>query len=211
MSRIIKIELNKSKKKVILHFDDSTSLIVGYTTANRNSLHTGMDISSEQKKEMVHANELQGCLEKAIRLLAYRPRSELEIKQYLYKHGYRNNTIDETMEKLKSQDLVNDEDFASYWRDNRLSLNPKSRRMLKYELKSKGITGELVENTLSTVDDLTAAYNAGFKKARILPTDNYTEFIKRVSDHLKWRGFDFEVISTVAKQLWHDMQKVGII
>ena len=206
MSRITAIQLNKSKKRVNVFFDSASSLTVNKSVVEEMGLRKGMDISDEQTKELMHADQFHRCLEAAVRYMAYRPRSEMELRQRLYQRGFRDNIIIPVLAKLKSQDIIDDEAFATYWRDIRQTTSPRSQRMLKYELQKKGITSDLVDKTIGDIDDVAAAYKVGLKKARLLSSTNYTDFVKRLSNYLKWRGFDFEVISVVSKRLWQEKQ-----
>jgi len=206
MSRITAIQLNKSKKRVNVLFDDASSLTVNKSVVEEMGLRKGMDISGEQTKELMHADQFNRCLEAAVRYLAYRPRSEMELRQRLYRRGFRDNIIKPVLDKLKSQDIIDDKAFVTYWREIRQTTNPRSRRMLKYELQKKGITSDLVDKTIGDIDDVATAYKVGLKKARLLSSTNYTDFVKRLSNYLKWRGFDFEVIAVVSKRLWQEKQ-----
>jgi len=206
MSKITAIQLNKSKKRVNVIFADASSVTVSKSVVEEMGLRKGMDVSSEQTKELTQADQFHRCLEAAVRYLAYRPRSEMELRQRLYRRGFRDDIIKPVLDKLKSQGIIDDETFAAYWRESRQTTNPRSRRMLKYELQKKGITSELVDKTIGDIDDVAAAYKLGLKKARLISSTSYTDFIKRLSNYLKWRGFDFEVIAAVSKRLWQEKQ-----
>ena len=102
--------------------------------------------------------------------------------------------------------MINDIAFAQYWKDNRLSFNPKSQRLIKRELKQKGIAIETADEAVRDLDDEANAYKAGLKKARVLAASEYNEFRSRLSSYLRWRGFSYEVIDHVSARLWQEQQ-----
>jgi regulatory protein len=206
MSKITAIQLNKSRKRVNVFFDNSSIITINKSVVEEMGLRKGMDVSCDKIKELTQANQFHSCLEIAVRYVAYRTRSELELRQRLYRRGFQNDTIKLVLDKLKNQGIIDDEMFAVYWRESRLATNPKSRRLLKYELQKKGIASELADKAVGDMDDIAAAYKAGLKKARILTASNYPEFTRRLSNYLKWRGFNFEVIDVVSKRLWQEKQ-----
>lgn len=53
--------------------------------------------------------------------------------------------IDKVISKLKEKKFINDEEFAKLWIESRNRSKPRSLRLIKLELKQKGISEEIVE------------------------------------------------------------------
>jgi regulatory protein len=206
MGKITALQLSKSKKRVSVFLSDSSSFIIDRNVAEEVGLRKGLDLSIDQVKELLESDLYHRCFDAAVHLLAYRPRSELEMKQRLYKRGFRDDIASKTLLRLREQNLINDEAFAQYWKDTRLSFNPRSRRLIKYELMRKGIPSETADEATSDLDDTAAAYKAGLKKARLISSMDYGEFRRRLSNYLKWRGFSYEIIDNVSERLWQEKQ-----
>lgn len=206
MGEIIAFQLNKSKKRISVFLSDSSSFIIGREVAEQAGLCKGLDLSMRQLKELLESDLYHRCFDYAVRLLAYRPRSELEMKQRLCKRGFQEDVVRKVLLRLRAQNLINDFDFAQYWKDSRLSSNPRSRRSIKCELIRKGIPSETADEATSTLDDTAIAYKAGLKKARLISSMDYDEFRRRLSNYLKWRGFTYEVIDNVSERLWQEKQ-----
>ena len=98
---------------------------------------------------MADSNSLQDCLNAAYHYLSYRPRSEGEIRQWLHRRGFANEVAEKTMIKLREQNLSDDFAFARFWKENRLSFKPKSKRLIKKELRDKKVTAEIIEQVTS--------------------------------------------------------------
>lgn len=86
---------------------------------------------------------------KALRYLHIRSRSEKEMREYLRKKikpNVDNNLIDLIIQKLKGQKFLSDEEFARMWIRSRTEFKPKGWRLIKLELKQKGISEKIIKN-----------------------------------------------------------------
>jgi regulatory protein len=146
----------------------------------------------------------QHCLNAAIRFLRYRPRSEFEVRERLRHRGYDSQSIDATMATLKEKGLIDDQAFARFWADNRDAFSPRSQRLVKIELRRKGIAGDIIDQIVAPSDDMEGVYRAAQKKARSLPRTDYQSFRRRLGDYLRRRGFGYGVIEKVVQQAWQE-------
>ena len=106
---------------------------------------------------------------------------------------------------LKQQKLIDDSAFAQYWRDNRLFFNPRSKNIIKLELRQKGIDYETIGEIIDELDDDESAYKIGIKKARLLKNVSHDEFNSRMYDHLRRRGFNYDVINRATNRIWCEL------
>jgi regulatory protein len=204
VAKIIALQLNKPQKRVTVLLDDASSFVIDKLVAEDAGLKKGLELSAKQLKSLMEADLYRRCLEAALRFLAYRPRSEKEVKQSLRRRGFGDGITSKVLAKLGEQNLLNDKAFAQFWTHSRLSSNPKSRRLIKYELLGKGISREAAEQATSDIDDAANAYKAGLKKARLMSSLDYSEFRRRIASYLKWRGFSYDVVDSVSERLWQE-------
>lgn len=202
MPRIKSVKSNKSGRKINISIDDDSTITLDKEVILKAGLRTGQEIDEKQINKLKEADLAQRCLNAAKRFIGYRPRSESEVIARLHKQGYERVLIESIIQKLREANLINDLDFAKFWRDNRLSVNPKSKNLLKYELRRKGIQPEIAEEALSDTDDEVAASKAAEKKARSLKGREYAEFHDKLTNYLKWRGFNYEIIERVCENMW---------
>lgn len=144
---------------------------------------------------------------KTLHFLSYRPRSEKEIRNYLSKKTKKALPADrqeklknKVFAKLREQNLINDEEFAEWWIDQRMSFKPKGKIALKKELLQKGIDREIVERKLSTVNNQQLAILAKkIAKKKIILYENlpYLKKKKRLINFLARRGFNWQQIHLV--------------
>ena len=89
------------------------------------------------------------------------------------------------------------------WVENRNEFHPRSQRMVRFELKGKGIAEELIDNALQgSADDEDLANRAAIQYARRLTTLNWLDFRKRLSAFLARRGFSYGTIAPVVRSTW---------
>jgi len=147
---------------------------------------------------------LQRCLEAAYRYLSYRPRSESEIRERLQRRGFDAETIGAAIGQLGEQNLLNDGDFAQFWKENRESFSPRSQWLTGLELKRKGVTNDVIEQVVAGMDDGENAYRAALQKARRGAPTDYQSFRRRLGDYLRRRGFNYEVIGHTVEKVWQE-------
>ena len=153
---------------------------------------------------MTDSNSLQDCLDAAYYYLSYRPRSEGEIRQWLHKRGFPDEVSETAIVKLGEQKLSDDFAFAQFWKENRLSFRPKSKRLLKKELRDKKVAAEIIEQVTQDMDDEEIAYKLGSGRLPSLAHLDYPGFYRRLSSYLAYRGFSYEVIKHTVSLLWQE-------
>jgi regulatory protein len=150
---------------------------------------------------------LHDCLDAAYYYLSYRPRSEGEIRHWLRKRGFANEVTEEAIAKLREQSLTDDLAFAQFWRDNRLSFRPKSKRLIERELRDRKVASEIIEQVTSDIDDDKIAYKLGSCRLPSLAHLDYPNFRRRLSSYLAYRGFSYEVIRDTVARLWREREQ----
>jgi regulatory protein len=144
------------------------------------------------------------CLKAAYRLLGYRQRSEIELRNKLSTR-FTKAAIDTVIERLRDKHMVDDTAFAQYWRERRETLNPRSRRMVCIELRQKGIDKEVISKVLCSYNDEENAYRAAKKKANLLSKEGCDNFRRKMSSFLMRRGFNYEITKQTVDRLWREL------
>ena len=155
---------------------------------------------------MTDSNSSQDCLNTAYHYLSYRPRSEGEIRQWLHRRGFANEVAEKAIVKLRDQNLTDDFAFAQFWKENRLSFRPKSKRLIKKELRDKKVAAEIIEQVTKDIDDEEIAYKLGSSRMPALAHLDYPDFYRRLSSYLAYRGFSYEVIKHAAALVWQERE-----
>lgn len=142
----------------------------------------------------------------ALRLLAYRARSEAEVRRRLSRR-YPLDVIEKVIESLRGTGHLNDESFSRFWAQNRAQHRPRSRRLVRQELLRLGVSRNTVREALEGFDEESNAYHAGRKVAQKLAakSDSEGKFRQRLGEYLKRRGFDHAITAETVNQLCREL------
>ena len=135
----------------------------------------------------------------AFRLLGYRARSKGELRQKLLEKGFSQEIILHLQDFLEEYGLVNDVTFAQSWIRNRCNLKPMGKNRLKQELQSKGITGDIIAQELTALNEereYELAHNLAQKKL-----SRGVSKLEKIAPFLERRGFSYQVIRRVMVSL----------
>ena len=206
MKRVTAIgEGKRRKRRVNIFLDDKFAFSLEAGVAVKEGIKVGQQLSEGDIEALTAAEQTQRCLNAALRYLTYRPRSEAELRERLQRRGFDIDPIEATLANLKEQKLVNDLAFAQFWKENRQSFSPRSRWLVRHELKQKGVADEVIERVVADVDEAESAYRAAMTKAHSLPATDYEGFRKRLGEYLKRRGFGYGVIKNTLKKVWEEV------
>ena len=93
----------------------------------------------------------------ALRYLGYRPRSEAEVRQHLRRQGCTPALADSIIERLRSLNYLNDENFALHWALGRAQARSYGPRRIEQELRHKGVglplIGRAIRQAFDEVDE----------------------------------------------------------
>jgi regulatory protein len=115
------------------------------------------------RRSRVPANPLD-CHERALRLLAVRPRARRELEVRLLRAGFQQDEVREELERLEAVGLVDDEAFARQVVEHELTVRRSGRRAVSGRLAGKGVARGTIERAL---EDLGAG-GPGDEEARAL-------------------------------------------
>ena len=128
----------------------------------------------------------------SLRFLSFRPRSEKEIRDNLKKKKALPLVIEKIINKLKDKNFLNDEEFTKWWVEQRTKFQPKSLRVIKIELKQKGISQDLIGSIIQ--NDLERAKELVRKKLPRYQNLDKNKLYQKLGGFLARRGFDYETI-----------------
>ena len=134
-------------------------------------------------------------MEYAMKHLAIKDRTVSEMKAYLDGKDFGEADVDATVARLLELGMLNDARYAQRFVETRTASKPISRRHLRDQLKSHGLSDADVEAALETVEDENEAENARavadkfMRQFRDLAPEKRRE---RVLSRLIARGFSYD-------------------
>jgi regulatory protein len=156
---------------------------------------------NEQRERFVKDAERsrERSMNRAVKLLAAKPRSVAELRERLLEKLWTNDAIvDGVIEKLKEYKYLDDEQFARDLAVSKLRQKPQGKRRLQQAMSQKKLDREIVENAIRSAfekhpeEELIDA--AIEKRIRLKGVPETREDEKKFYDHLMRLGFGYGLI-----------------
>ena len=192
----------RNRERVNLYLDGKFAF--GVAAASAGNLQTGQKLTDEGISALQEADAVEAAHAKALRFLSYRPRSEAEMVRYLEGKGLGEADLAAVMERLKRSGWVDDHTFAQTWVEYREVFHPRGRRALAAELRQKGVPTESIQGAIGQVNEEATATRAAQGRVRRLKNLPWPEFRNRLSGYLARRGFGYEVIAPIVREMWQE-------
>ena len=109
--------------------------------------------------------------------------------------------IQEVVSRLESQNYINDQDFARYFIENRHQNKGISMKRLIQELKTKGISNEIIEQTLVDSDSGDLVRNEEVEIEKMIKKQlRKTSDRQKIIAYLARQGFSYDLIKAKLDQ-----------
>jgi regulatory protein len=189
----------KNKNRVSVYLGGEYGFSLGFLVAA--PLGRGDTLSDQEIEELLTRDAEETAYDRTLKYLAYRPRSSAEVVRYLSQKGVAPKVRDLVLDRLRGAGLVDDNAFAQFWVENRESFRPQGRRLLRQELRQKGISEGLIDEVLSGVEEDRSAYAAAVQRAVRYAHLEDEAFREKMYGYLRRRGFDYEVVAETTARL----------
>lgn len=138
-------------------------------------------------------------MNRAVKLLAAKPRSVGELRERLLEKNWTNEAIvDRVIEKLSEYKYLDDRQFASDLAVSKLRQKPQGKRRLLQALSQKKLSKENVDSAIQTafekLPEADLIDRAIEKRLRLKGKPETLEEKKKFFDHLMRQGFDYGLI-----------------
>ena len=147
--------------------------------------------------------ELAKAKSTVFRLFKFRPRSEREIIDKLKGKKLSNETITAAIAHFEKLDYINDRRFAKMWAASRLARNGINR--IRLELKQKGITEEIIQETIGNIpedySEIETVLTVAKKQLRKYERLDSEKQKRRLYEYLVRRGFRQNTAQKALRQL----------
>jgi regulatory protein len=152
------------------------------------------------------AEVLRRTFERAVKLLAAKPRSVAELRERLLRGKNTNQEVVETViARLREYGYLNDERFAFSYASYKVKQRPVGRRRLERDLKFKkvdsGVANDALEMVYAQTPEEQLIDQAIEKRLRIRGKPKNRAEAKSLFDHLLRQGFEFELVGEKIRSL----------
>jgi regulatory protein len=190
------------RQRVHVHLDGSYAFSLAGILAAR--LRIGQELTDEGIQALEREDAVEGAYQKALGLIRRRPRAERELRRRFEQNRLPVAIQDAVIDRLRRSGLIDDRGFAEAWVENRSAFRPRAARMLRFELRQKGVPGAAIEAALEGYDEEGAATEAARKASRRFSHLSEVDYRRRLTQYLARRGFDHATISPVVERMWRE-------
>jgi len=194
---ITKIERQKhDEKRYSVFIDGEFAFGMSGVDILYNHLEEGDEISADELRKLYDGVLFDRARDKATRFLAYRARSEKEVRDKLDGEGYPDEVIDRVVELLQGYGYIDDRKFAEAFVEDKICHAGCGKARLARELREKGIESEIIDEVLENTDtdEVALALAHLQKKTRGVREMDFAER-QRYIGYLQRRGFTWDVVS----------------
>jgi regulatory protein len=189
----------KNKERVNVYLDGEYAFSLSLIDAAR--LRKGQPLAEADISALQGQDEIGKAVDRAARFLAYRPRSEQEVRRNLKEKDTPSEVTDAAIERLRTMGYLDDAAFARYWVQNRNEFKPLSPKALRYELRQKGVPTDIIDETLDSLETGDLAYRAALGRVNKLRRSDKRLFRQKLATFLQQRGFNYTTIREVVERL----------
>ena len=144
-------------------------------------------------------------MKRAASFCAESERSVAEVERKLRKWSVDDDDIDSIIDRLKSEDFLNEERYCKAYINDRFRLNHWGKVKIRYELGKRDVDRQYIDAALADIDD--DEYTEVLRKLiddklrTIKDTDVYSAKVKTLGYALR-RGFESDIVSKILKDVF---------
>lgn len=205
MAKITKIEIQKrNKERVNLFLDGEYAFSLSLELMYKEGLKVNQEVDINILKALAKKESYIRCKESALRIIERNYKTEKEVRDKLKLKGYEEDDIDSSIEFLKNYNFLNDYNYTKAFIKDKINIQGSQK--IKYNLIKKGISKEIVQEQLSSIDkddEKITALNLAKKKLNIIKKSENDEYkiSGKLYRFLISKGYGYDVVKEVVKEV----------
>ncbi len=181
----------KDKRRCNVYVDGRFCCGLTLEAVMKNRLKVGQTVTTERLEEIQLESEKNTAFDKALTHLSATRKTEKQIRDYLQKKGYLPVVVEYVMEKLRSYNFLNDGEYAESYVE--FSSKRKGGRLIRMELKGKGVAEEEIDAALNELDSDTELQTAkGILQKYMRGKTADVSTLQKAFRYLMGKGFEYE-------------------
>ncbi len=198
----MKLSIKKGKSdKIHIYVDDEYRATVDSDYWYSEKYRNLNEISEEELTELLDAVSFRRAYNKGLDLLSRRPYGVKELIKKLCEKGHEKASSEKACERLVELGLLNDKEYARILANDLIERKKYSIKRVKQEILFRGISKEIVENIVDSLDnDAENRIILVIKKKYINKLDD-EKGRKRAIDGLMRLGYSYSEIKSALKTL----------
>ena len=194
-------KLKNNKYKI---FFDNESIITYDNVIIENDLLFKKSIDQEAYNKILIDTEFYTIYNLTLNSIMRKRKSENEVRKFLSKYNIENRKKEDIIKKLKSINLINDEDYCKAYINDQIYISKKGINRIKKELVNKKISEETINNSIQDIDK-TVIYD-NLKKTimkKIKQNNKYSKnYIKhKIANEMINNGYEKSDIFSILEEI----------
>jgi regulatory protein len=198
-------EQKRNPRRRNVHLDGKFAFVCSANVVVKFRLHEGMVLTDEQVEGIREGQDRQKCFDKAMKFLARRLHSRMELQRKLMRQEYAATMIEGVLDDLVRLGYVDDARFAKSKALVAAERKQQGRRRAQVELMKTGVSRVVADRALEEVyepwDSMAVARRVAEKHAGRLRKLEPVVARRRLAGMLLRRGFEYEEIGTVIDEV----------
>lgn len=197
----------KAPGRVSVFIDGRFAFGVNRDVVLEFGLKKGLELSEELQLRILDRESEFRARSTALNFIAYRTRTEEEIRRRLARSEFREGVIDSVVEFLKRSGLVDDQAFAVSYAEGRFKTGGYGPRRVHHDLRRKGVgraaADRAIDEVFSESDEvISRARELGSRRwEKLTREEDERKRRKKVYDFLVRRGYPHAVARGVIEEL----------
>ena len=192
--------------RVSVYLDGEFAFGVHEDIAAKHRLREGTTLSPAEIQDIETDEAYVDAKQNALDYLAYKPRTEQEVRRKLRKRDVSASVIEDVVARLYELEYLDDESYAHDYAHNRFSSKKYGPVRIRRELKERGIDRHLadqaVDDLFAEVDATAAAWTHAEKRwPRLEDEDDPRRRRQKMYRYLRRRGFQSDTIRPILDEL----------
>ncbi len=196
----LKIQV-RDKDRVNVFIDGKYRFSLDITQVAELGIKNGAEYTEEELVELENESQFGKLYTRSLEYALIRPRSQRELRDYLYrktrdtrtkmgdiKKGVSKELTERVFNRLFEKGYLDDEKFARFWVENRNVRKGSSMRKLQMELRGKGVDSVIIEQVLANTE---RADSHELQKIIAKKASRYDD-IQKLTAYLVRQGFRYD-------------------
>ena len=159
------------------------------------------EINDEELTELLDSVSFRRAFNKSLDLLSRRPYGVKELAKKLCEKGHEKESAEKACERLLELHLLNDEEYARILAKDLIERKKYGIKRVKQELSVRGISREIVENTVDSLDNDAENRIILVIKKKYINKLNDEKGRKRAIDGLMRLGYSYSEIKSALNHI----------
>ena len=198
----MKLSIKEGKaKKIHIYIDEEYRATVDSDYWYSEKYRNYKEINEEELTELLNSVSFRRAYNKGLDFLSRRPYGTKELIKKLCEKGHEKEFAEKACERLLELGLLNDEEYARILANDLLERKNYSIKRIKQELAFRGISRDIIENTIDLLDNDPVPRIIILIKKKYINKINDEKGRKRTVDALLRLGYSYSDIKSALNSI----------